>query len=162
MSEPSTSPFRVVQIYLVSAAFAHRGLPLALAHSTPIPPQRIRVEIALDHLDGGLATQVRVAVSSISEPDDEPAFYDFRVEVAAIVDQVDRVAFPDFELAEVAAAMVFPFVREAVANISGRGRFGPIWLNPFDIHGLLQSARQHTESKATEARENEENKTPTS
>ena len=32
-----------------------------------------------------------------------------------------------------AAALLYPFARELVANITGRGRFGPLWLLPFNF-----------------------------
>jgi len=37
-----------------------------------------------------------------------------------------------------ATATLFPFVREALANITGRGRFGPVWLKPFNLNAVQQ------------------------
>ena len=34
-------------------------------------------------------------------------------------------------------ALLFPFVREALANLTGRGRFGPIWMNPVNVLALV-------------------------
>ena len=30
-------------------------------------------------------------------------------------------------------AALFPFLREAIANVTGRGRFGPVFLDPINI-----------------------------
>ena len=42
--------------------------------------------------------------------------------------------YPLAEYARTAgAALLFPFLREAVASITGRGRVGPLWLKPFNV-----------------------------
>jgi preprotein translocase subunit SecB len=62
--------------------------------------------------------------------------------MVAVVHQVDRARFPDQQLVEVVGAMLYPFIREVVANLTIRGRFGPVWLNPFNLRGAIQAAVQ--------------------
>jgi len=31
------------------------------------------------------------------------------------------------------AALLYPFVRQVVADLTSRGRFGPVWLNPMNV-----------------------------
>ena len=41
-------------------------------------------------------------------------------------------------LAGPAVALLYPFVREAFANLTLRGRFGPVWLNPFNVRAMAE------------------------
>jgi preprotein translocase subunit SecB len=43
--------------------------------------------------------------------------------------------------------MLYPFLREAVANLTGRGRFGPVWLNPFNFMLLAQEVANEGTAK---------------
>lgn len=36
-------------------------------------------------------------------------------------------------------ALLFPFIRETIANLTARGRFGPVWLNPVNVVALMAS-----------------------
>ncbi len=131
--------FTIGQIYLIRASFSHRGQQLMRPAGTSVSPQRIHVGIGLDNLNNGAASQIRVSVKSDSS--DENALYDFDIEYAAIVEQVDRENWPDRVLAEHVAAQLFPFAREVIANITGRGRFGPVWVNPFNLREALAKSR---------------------
>ncbi len=143
MTDTAAPPaFRVAQIFMLGAMFRHRGNPLARPPATAVGPQQIAVSIGMEQLNDGEAFQVRVAVSTNPEDGDEKAVYDFGLEYAALVDRVDRERFANGELAEIVATMTFPFLREAVANITSRGRFGPIWLNPFNVHEALAKAEE--------------------
>ena len=50
---------------------------------------------------------------------------------------VSRDAQPNMDPVEyvksAAGPMLYPFVRETLANITSRGRFGSIWLKPFNF-----------------------------
>ncbi len=132
--------FKVGQVFLQGAAFAHRRPPLGLPADTPHHPQQINVTMGMLNLNNGEASQVVVAVTTVPDDGDEKALYDFQVEMCAVVYEIDRITFPDQQLAEVVAVMLYPFIREAVANITGRGRFGPIWLNPFNVRKAMADA----------------------
>jgi preprotein translocase subunit SecB len=49
----------------------------------------------------------------------------------------ENMALKEFFTTGSAHAVLFPFVREAVANITMRGRFGPVWLNPVNFGALV-------------------------
>jgi hypothetical protein len=34
------------------------------------------------------------------------------------------------------AALLYPFVRQVVADLTWRGRFGPVWLNPMNVAAM--------------------------
>jgi preprotein translocase subunit SecB len=140
MSAADLPSITLSQIFLLSATFSHRGEPLSFLVETPQKPQRINVQFMLRDLNAGEAAQVLIKVASDPTVEEE-ALYDFAVEVTAIVgkgpDGADAPA-PQV-LLEIGASLLFPFVREAVANITGRGRFGPVWLNPFNVRAAIQA-----------------------
>jgi len=69
---------------------------------------------------------------------DSDGFYRFSVIVGALIGILE--SDKNFTLAEyvdtAGIAVLVPFAREAVANITGRGRFGPIWLHPFNFRAV--------------------------
>lgn len=38
-------------------------------------------------------------------------------------------------------SLLYPFLREAVANLTQRGRFGPVWLSPLNVAAAVEGAR---------------------
>lgn len=136
MSDSTTPAFKLAQMFLLNAAFAYRVNPFSLPPNAPIKPQRINVSMGLETSTDNTASVVRVIVEA--DRDDEDALYLFGVEIGAVVHEVDREKFPDSALMEAVATMIFPFVRETVANLTMRGRFGVVWLNPFDVRAALR------------------------
>jgi hypothetical protein len=43
-------------------------------------------------------------------------------------------------------SMVFPFVREAIANLTMRGRFGPVWIDPLNVQAIVADAQSIRET----------------
>jgi preprotein translocase subunit SecB len=140
MSAADVPSITLSQIFLLSATFSHRGEPLSFPVGTPHKPQRINVQFMLRDLNAGAAAQVLIKVSSDPAVGEE-ALYDFAVEMTAIVGKgPDGADVPAPQvLLEVGSSLLFPFVREAVANLTGRGRFGPVWLNPFNVRAAIQA-----------------------
>lgn len=144
MTDEIAPKLRLSQVFLHSAAFSHRGEPLSLPHTTLIKPQRINVQFMLRdlirELPAGPAAQVVVNVTT-SPAEGEDALYDFTVEMTAIIEkEADGPETPEPPvLLEIGATLLFPFVREAVSNLTGRGRFGPVWLNPFNVRAAIQA-----------------------
>ena len=132
-------PFNVAQVFLAHATFQHRGDSLARPKGTPHHPQRINVGMGAQDANEAKATIVTIAIDTDPNDGDDKALYDFSIRMVGIVDNVDRTAFTDQQLLEIVATIMFPFVREAVANLTGRGRFGPVWLNPFNVHDAVHS-----------------------
>lgn len=153
---PVTGPeasvgFKLAQVYLISATLGYRFNPLFLPADTKITPQAVNVSIGLETSSDGISSHVRVGVATNREDGDRNAIYDFAVEIGAIVTEVDRVKFPDALLLEHVAAMIFPFLRETVANLTMRGRFGIVWLNPFDVRSAILSLTQQQQQQQAQA-----------
>lgn len=151
------SNFRLQQIYLTRASFGYRVPPLSLPIGTPHPPQKITVSITIEQLldekgaDSG-ARQLVAEVRSTPEDPEDKALCDFTVVMGAVVDEINRDVFSDRQLGEALATMVFPFLRETVASITGRSRFGPVWINPYNIHKAFEEDwKDRTENADTKA-----------
>lgn len=144
------------QIVLEHAHFAHRADYLAQ------PPTALA--------DGGLATDVQVrlfegtlgsgeedlgrviagvSVRVLTKDTNPPPLYTFDVAMTALViaDTPEPTLPPLDFVGQAGFATLFPFLREAVANLTMRGRFGPIWLRPTNIQstvaGAIAEIRQH-------------------
>ncbi len=130
---------RIHQIFLESASFSHRPDFLSVPSS---PPPRMEIstqlqaEFAKDASDTTLG-----ALRLIYKTDDASSLYQFSVTMIAIIAQDrDGANMTLQEYVESSAvALLVPFLREAVANLTGRGRFGPVWLHPLNVRALLGS-----------------------
>lgn len=151
MSSASSSGIGLTigQIVLVHAHFSHRDD--FLNH----PPN------ALQNVELGTEVQVRISEGAYHVPDSAtgravagvgvrittkqstPApLYSFDIEVMALViADSPEPALPPLEfVAQSGFATLFPFLRETVANLTMRGRFGPIWLKPLNIQAAVADA----------------------
>lgn len=101
-------------------------------------PPTTRVEATLDIAVEAAVTadgsRARVQVMVATEPNAN-ALYAFKIGMTALVERI--VGEENFPLAQYVEshgpALLMPFVREAVANLTGRGRFGPVWLHPVNL-----------------------------
>jgi preprotein translocase subunit SecB len=130
MDETQPPKIRIAQIFLERASFEHREDSLSFPPGTPISTEaQITLETGLSE-DGSKA---RIRVSACSKPGSED-LYTFNLLMTALIEQEGQGNMPlERYLAASAGALVFPFLREAVANLTGRGRFGPVWLNPVNL-----------------------------
>lgn len=161
MTEQEKPPFRLAQIFLIEAAFGHRGNPLLKPADTKVQPQKINVGMQLQHMNDGSASQVIVTVQTNPEDGDPNALYDFHVVMSALVESVDRERFDDKYIIGALTTMVFPFLRELVANLTVRGRFGVVWLNPFNVQKALEKPLEAVAVGDAVEGEDEKEKTPT-
>ena len=145
MRDSSAPAFKLAQMFLLNAHFAYLVNPFSLPPNTPIKPQRINVSMGLETSTDNTASVVRVIVEA--DRDDEDALYFFGVEIGAVVQDVDREKFPDSALVEAVATMIFPFLRETVANLTMRGRFGVVWLSPFEVQAALREGLEAQEAQ---------------
>ncbi len=129
------------QIVLERATFAHRSDYLTLLPSvaTPEGAVALSVEVGRSTEDASLAL-VRLMASSA-----EGALYEFSVAYVLLLGleyDPGEIISPDLDrrLVATGAPMLFPFVRETVANLTARGRFGPTWLAPTNFNDIAQSA----------------------
>ena len=134
--DPTRQPgIQIHQIYLESAQFEHRSDFLSLPPSPPAEPLDVLMEAQYKFSDDQRAGVIRLVVRT--NPDSD-GFYRFSVIVGALIGILE--SDKNFTLAEyvdtAGIAVLVPFAREAVANITGRGRFGPIWLHPFNFRAV--------------------------
>jgi len=131
MDESKAPGIRIEQIVMVRAAFEHRADFLAL----PIPqPLNLEVTIQVNsQVDEAGSKGIIVMTAATGDEGDQ--LYSFRVEMAALV-SADPVE-PNMPVAEFlkknAPAMLMPFLRQSVADLTGKGRFGPLYINPLNL-----------------------------
>jgi preprotein translocase subunit SecB len=136
--DPSKQPgVKIAQILLERATFRHRDDYLIVA--TPPHPDAIVGTINVQ-VESGLSEDqktglVRMRVQTI--PENRP-FYELDVAMIALA-LVDEAA-PNMPLDRYfttsGAALLYPFVRQVVADLTWRGRFGPVWLNPMNVAAM--------------------------
>lgn len=139
--DPTKDPgISIAQIFLEQASFTHREDFLGLPPSTPAQVGDVQVRLQAGVFPAGDLGFMRVEVKT--KPENHP-IYNFSVAVAALV-QPDPGRKPNFPLeryVQIAGlTLLYPFVREAVANLTSRGRFGPVWLKPFNVKAAVESA----------------------
>lgn len=121
----------ISQIFLESAHFEHREDFLSFPPATPMELEMdvgLEATIATD----GSRGRIRLIVKSKEGNDD---LYRVALTMTGLI-EVDR-ANSNLPLAQYAPAnswgLLYPFAREAVANLTGRGRFGPVYLKPMNF-----------------------------
>lgn len=129
---------QISQIILLGAKFAHRDDAFALPTTTGIESVPIQVEIKVSGNAGDPATVVRVRAFTGDDPE---LLYRFDVEIAALITKVsgEENLDPVEYGRRMGAAALYPFVREAVASLTMRGRFGPLWLKPYNFAAMTEA-----------------------
>lgn len=130
------------QIILERAEFKHQDDYLRVEPTTPLEPSSVGMAVQVQRAvaDPNGSALVRVSATSA-----EDAPYQFSVtyvlfyamepeEGGAVPEDLDR------RLMVTGATMLFPFIREAVANLTSRGRFGPSWLAPTNFNNVVLNA----------------------
>ena len=120
---------------MLAASFGHRGDPLLLPTTTPPKVSPLTTRFRVGDLNDGAVAHIRVHVSTTA---DEESLYDFSVEMTALLEKGENARdLSRLRILEIGAALLFPYVRETVSNLTARGRFGPIWLHPFNVRAAV-------------------------
>src|ERR1019366_2746960 len=158
MSKQSVDPARepgltIEQILLVSAHFSHREDFLGLSLDTKLGEVPIEVGTkVIQKPDGTAAGILLSARTTEARMGAEQSLYRFQVEMLALIGATPGQAnIPPLEfVAGSGVATLFPFLREAVANLTMRGRFGPLWLKPINVRlaiaGLNPDPKNHAKA----------------
>lgn len=137
MTEVPSEAFelRIAQMILESVRFEHDKDFLRREATHAAPPSTVGVNVETQRSQDENLALVRLRVVS-KEPE---AVYKYEVVYTAIL-QYSGPAPADFDhrLSVTGASMLMPFVRELVANLSSRGRFGPTWLAPVNFNNALK------------------------
>lgn len=141
MTDRAAAPgIKLHTVFLNSAHFKHL--------TDPLLPKRAKVVEDAGNADlvvsvaispEGLAA-VRARISN--DPNDPTSRYEYSLELIALFSADPRT--PNMPLREYALhhgpGLLFPFAREAVANLTARGQFGAVWLNPLNLLQIVQSS----------------------
>jgi preprotein translocase subunit SecB len=142
MSEQALS---IAQVILARAEFAHRENFLALPPDTKIGAGSVEISVQCQHSD---AESLAMASLQVHNKGDQGALYSFDVQMVVVLNvHGPSPATPEEHkaLAGTGAAILFPFVREAVASLTSRGRFGPLWLQPINVRAVLDASATKAE-----------------
>jgi len=137
--DPSRPPGIVVgQIFLERVHFSHREDVLHLPPNTQLGQPNLAV-----NFQGGVSPDQKTGLVRItvqSNPDERP-LYNLDVTMVALVqvyEGKENMPLKDY-VRTAGPAALYPFVREVIANITGRGRFGPMWLLPMNVAAATSS-----------------------
>lgn len=143
MDTSPSSGLRIAQVFLLEGHFAHRPDALSLPPATP-------------HAEGLVHCQVRffeppdrsTAAASVriqTPDDDQTALYRYAVEMVVVVNAIsgEENVLPSEYIRGPAIVALVPFIREVIANLTMRGRFGPVWLNPMNVQRVLLELVPH-------------------
>jgi preprotein translocase subunit SecB len=146
VTDPNADPGIVVaQVYLEEASFAHRPDAMTLPADTKPEVTGLNLEIQVSIQKDQRAGFIRIRMATPEEP---ALLYRVSLSMIGLFTQQpgrENMAIADF-LKGPAVPFMFPFLREAFANLTWRGRFGPLWINPFNTtevsRGLGAAAEQ--------------------
>lgn len=145
---PTKQPgLRIAELFLVHAEFSHRGDFLSIDRRGAV----LDGDISADFRAGQLSEDTAAVSVRVHTKSETNGAYDFSVEMMAIVttDPGDE-NFPPLEYVRMAGVtMMFPFLREAVANLTMRGRFGAVWIRPFNVQAVLPSNESSPPKRTT-------------
>lgn len=133
-------------IHLEEARFAHVGDYLAALPAATAAQHVADLQVQVLHADNPQTAGVRLSARSAERSPQ----YDFFVSYVILFQlEGERPAAFDERIAVTGATMLMPFVREAVATLTTRGRFGPVWLNPINFSGSLKHTEATDEPRPT-------------
>jgi preprotein translocase subunit SecB len=152
----TTDPgIRIAQIFLGKTLFEYTTNPFALPANTPIEEAKVDVQIAIGLDATGKKGSISMRVASTA---DSKGPYRFQLEMLGAIElhEDSTVDLREY-LYKSGPLTLYPFVREAVANLTLRGRFGPIWLNPMNFAEISEQIAEQIAKQ-----EEGEKKSPTS
>lgn len=130
----------LAQILLEGAQFAHNGNYLAKQATTEAASHRIRLDVEVVNGADKSRAGVRLKATSEVADEEEPQYKLHASYLALFTLDAERDAEFDKRLAVTGATMLQPFMRELVANLTQRGRFGPVWMAPVNFNDLISPA----------------------
>jgi preprotein translocase subunit SecB len=138
--DPDRQPgLRITQVFLSHARFEYKADPLTL--SLPESAAQVQMNVDVQVLDlvqenGPPVAGVRVRVRS--DPRSVHP-YVFDVSMGAVIEsEIGQENYdPKDYVVTAGAALLYPFVREVIANLTQRGRFGAVWIPPFNMQLVM-------------------------
>lgn len=132
----------IKQIVLERSEFEHRDDYLRLEPSTTPEPSSVGMTVQVQRAEANPAGAALVRVTATSG---DGALYRFSVTYVVfygmeLEEGETAPADLDRRLMVTGTTMLFPYIREAVSNLTSRGRFGPSWLAPTNFNNLVPNA----------------------
>jgi preprotein translocase subunit SecB len=149
LNQPDQPGIAIAQIFLEKLSFEHRGDPMALPPNTPPNVGELNVEVEIGLAQDRSAGITRITVST--DVKKEPV-YNVRLTITGLFTKTNADGGMPMEtfLHNNSLSLMYPFVREAFAAITQRGRFGPVWLDPFNTLALKQGLSEAPEGPSKE------------
>lgn len=149
--DPTKAPgIRLAQIFLEEVHFSHRADFLSLPVATPPQPGALNFAFQTGFTEDKRRAILRVRATTEGEA---KPIYQLDVTMTALV-EVD-VQSPNMPLEQYVTTagvpLLMPFVRQVIANLTGQGRFGSVWIQPLNVRAALEST-QATPEPAEPAR----------
>jgi preprotein translocase subunit SecB len=147
--DPAREPgVRFSQVFLNELHFKQHPNALSIDARTPIP--KLPVDMSLKVLDrkDKRAAAAFFKVETSNEAED--LLYRMTVEMVAVVEAIpgEENIEPSEYAKNFAPSALYPFVRELIANITQRARFGPVWLAPFNFTLVRFEEQDHRAENA--------------
>ena len=141
MDEAKHPGIRLVQVFLEKASFKHGPGFLDLPQEAEPNVKQLAVSLETGLTADKSAALIRARVRTKPRA---RSLYEFDVTMTALFERDAKT--PNMPLDQYVSmagwTLIFPFLREAVANITTRGRFGPVWLNPFNLRAHAKTDAQ--------------------
>lgn len=134
---------KLVNLVLESVQFAHVGDYMSKDVEKEQGESPARLEINVHHDANDKKAFVRLRVTC----DDPGAPYSYAVAYVAFFSyEGDAPHDVKKRFAVTGGNMALPFVRELVANLSSRGRFGTTWVGPVNFNKVVQEGEESKQS----------------
>jgi preprotein translocase subunit SecB len=147
--ETTTQPgIAVGQVFLERMSFGHRPDFLALPPDTKPDVGVVAIELHVGESSDGAGGLIRIEVRT--DPARNPT-YNVELAMVALVRRLPgegSLPVRDFVLSAASVSLLYPFVREAFAAVTLRGRFGPVWLNLLNPQALAAGLTAATPADA--------------
>lgn len=132
---------QINQLLLERATFAHPPGFLSLPALPLQMPGDIQVTLQtqIDSANKQFLVRLQLAATSVSG---SPS-YDIDVSLVGVF-AISEFPATDItkQLAVTGGTILFPFARETIANLTSRGRFGPIWVQPVNLLAAVEAAEK--------------------
>ena len=138
MDQSKQPGVQVDQVILLEAQFSHGKDALSLPTTTPIKNLSFQIETKFGGKVGERSAILRVRAFTVDEPE---GLYKVSAEVAMLVSAIPGEENLDpFEyIQQMGPAALYPFVREAIASLTMKARFGALWLRPYNFVAQAQA-----------------------
>ncbi len=140
-SQTNTQPiFNMEKIYVKDISLEIPNAPQIFLEQSN-PQMEVQLQTQAGALEEGLF-EVTVTATVTAKAGDKVMFL-IEAKQAGIF-QVRNIPAPEMEpvLAVMCPNLLFPYLREVVSDISVRGGFSPVLLNPINFDGLYQQQKQ--------------------